>query len=252
MKPVKISVCIATYNGDKYIKEQLQSILAQLGPNDEVIVSDDQSSDNTIAVISSFNDPRIKIYSHKKIANPYHGAYTNIYYVYRNVENALLHATGDRIFLADQDDIWLPGKVARMMQEFDNGNECILHDNTVINNQHQVLLDSYFNRTRPGHSWFRFIIKCPYQGASMAFTRRIKDLCLPFPTNNPLSHDHWIACIAWTHGKNISFVKESLMLYRRHGHNVSPSSEKSPNPLSFKLSYRINLLRACLIAKKRQ
>jgi len=100
----RISVCMATYNGEKYIYDQLQSILTQLSENDEVIISDNYSSDKTIEIIELFNDPRIKIYFLKKGKS------------IKNFENALLHASRDYIFLADQDDIWLPGKVQIMME----------------------------------------------------------------------------------------------------------------------------------------
>lgn len=249
MRP-KISVCMATYNGGRYIREQLNSILMQLSPMDEVIISDDRSTDDTLAVIASFADPRIKVYVHEEIENQFKGAYINIYNVYKNVQNALMYAIGEYIFLSDQDDIWLPDKVERVMQEFDNGAECILHNNKVIDNNHNTLLESYFTFSNPSENWIRFITKCFYQGASMAFTARIKDLALPMP-KNPISHDHWIACVAWTHGKKISFIQEQLLLYRRHGNNVSPSSEKSPNSLWFKISYRFRLLWAYFKSSQR-
>lgn len=94
-----ISVCMATYNGEEYIKEQLESILCQLGEMDEIIISDDGSTDNTLNIIESYNDSRIKIH----INTGKHG------FVY-NFENALQKAKGEYIFLSDQDDIWLPEK----------------------------------------------------------------------------------------------------------------------------------------------
>ncbi len=247
-----ISVCIPTFNGARYIGEQLQSILSQLGPDDEVIVSDDRSTDSTLEVIRRLNDDRIKVFIHQPVDNPYRWPARAIYTVYRNVENALSKASGDVIFLSDQDDVWLPGKVARVMEEFEQGVEMVLHDNTVIGIDGQVLLTSYFSWSRPSRSWIRFVVKPAYQGASMAFTRRVALLALPFP-RLVLGHDHWIACMEWTHGKHISFVREPLMLYRRHDHNVSPSTEKhSPNPLWFKLGYRVDVLRALGIAALRR
>lgn len=251
MKTSNISVCVPTYNGSKYVEEQLKSILAQLGPADEVIVSDDGSTDGTLDIVRGLNDDRIKIFSHPKGPNPFRSTYKTIYAVYKNVEYALRHASGEYIFLSDQDDIWLPNKVERVMQEFQRGVECVLHNNTVIDNQKQTLVDSYFSISKPSRNLVRFLTFCFYQGASMAFSRKILDLALPFPDNNPLSHDHWIACVAWTHGKKVSFVQEPLLLYRRHGDNVSPSAEKSTNSLYFKISYRFNLLRAYWMAAMR-
>lgn len=237
----KVSVCMATYNGEKYIQEQLESILIQLSDNDEVIISDDRSTDNTLEVIRNIKDNRIKIITHEKCYNRFRGSYRNIYYVYKNFENAMRYASGDVIFLSDQDDIWLPNRVQKSLSEIDKGSQCILLNNTVINDQREVLIPSYFKWSKPSRSWIRFILRCFYQGASMAFTRDIKDMSLNFPNVFPISHDHWIACVAWTHGKNISFIDEPYLLYRRHGNNVSPSGEKSKNSLYFKISYRFNL-----------
>ena len=99
-----ISVCIATYNGSKYIKEQIDSILPQLDECDEIIVSDDSSTDNTLSILKSYHDRRIIIFTNQKFNSP-------IY----NFENALKHAKGDIIFLSDQDDIWEFNKVQVMI-----------------------------------------------------------------------------------------------------------------------------------------
>ena len=232
-----ISVCIPVYNGEKYIKEQLDSILKQLS------ISDDYSTDNTLKIIRELDDERIKIYSHNLNKNPYHGTYKKIYRVACNVENALIHASGDYVFLADQDDIWFPNKVERIMQEFMKGADCILHNNIVIDDQHNILLDSYFSIMRPSLNLIRIFLKCPFQGACMAFRQQIAERALPFP-NNPISHDHWIAYNAYFRKDKIVFISEPLLYYRRHGNNVSPSSEKSPNSLYFKVNYRFRLLYA--------
>ena len=95
---VKISVCIATYNGEKYIDEQLLSILKQLGPDDEVIIVDDYSKDNTVDKIRKFNDPRVNIYENE----------VNRSHVY-SFGRAISLATSDIIFMSDQDDLWIDG-----------------------------------------------------------------------------------------------------------------------------------------------
>lgn len=244
----KISVCIPTYNGGKYINEQLDSILSQLSENDEIVISDDRSTDDTLDKIKSYNDNRIRIVVHEKIDNPYKGPYKNIYYVYRNVENALKYATGDYIFLSDQDDIWLPNKVKIMMDTFHQGAVQIQHNNTIIDDNKNVVLESYFSFVKPSNSFFRTVLKCYIQGASMAFTREILNYSLPFP-NNPISHDHWIAYNAYFRGHDMNLINEPLLLYRRHGNNVSPSGAPSQNPLWFKLSYRIRLFIAIIQVK---
>ena len=95
-----ISVCIATYNGEKYIKRQLESILSQLTDVDEIVISDDGSNDNTISIINELNDNRVRIIYNQ---GP-HGFVPNF-------ENAIRNAVGDIIILSDQDDEWITGKV---------------------------------------------------------------------------------------------------------------------------------------------
>src|SRR5665648_141557 len=90
-----ISVCLPTHNGSKYIIQQLNSIICQLKEEDEIIISDDSSEDNTCELIQAINDKRIKIYREGKFSS----------YVF-NFENAIKHARGDHIFLCDQDDVW--------------------------------------------------------------------------------------------------------------------------------------------------
>ena len=126
----KISVCVATYNGEKFIYDQLQSILDQLLENDEIIVSDNYSTDKTINIIKSINDCRIKIYFLKK---------KNLI---KNFENALFHAKGDYIFLSDQDDIWLPNKIKIMLEEL-NSYDLIVSDCIVVNRDLEIIEPSF-------------------------------------------------------------------------------------------------------------
>ncbi len=112
---MKISICIATYNGAKYIKKQLDSILKQdlsSYPNceTEIIVSDDYSKDKTIDIIKSYNDERIKVFFHKQ--NKKQKYHTSLYAATENFGYAMSKATGDYIFLSDQDDIWYPNKLS--------------------------------------------------------------------------------------------------------------------------------------------
>ena len=123
-----ISVCIATHNGEQYIKEQLDSILCQLLSEDEVVISDDGSTDSTLEIIKGYNDPRIKIFNFKQ---PSKTSHTHIY-ASRNFENALKHAKGEYIFLSDQDDIWMPSKVAVCLGALKQ-NDMIVHNMEIVN-----------------------------------------------------------------------------------------------------------------------
>jgi len=104
-----VSVCMTTCNGEKYLKRQLDTILEQLDAEDEVIVSDDSSTDKTIQIIKAYGDNRIILLEDGNFGNPV-----------LNMENALKRAQGEYIFLADQDDVWLPGRVEKVMEKLRN------------------------------------------------------------------------------------------------------------------------------------
>lgn len=231
-----------TYNGEKYIREQLESILMQLGDDDEVIISDDCSTDKTLAIIESLDDSRVKVYTHDKINNPYKGHYKIVYTVCKNVENALRQASGDYIFLSDQDDIWLPGKVEAVVTELDKGYDIVQHDATIINQNRNITLESMYSTYRPIYSLRYFLYGGFFQGASMAFTSRLKDMVIPLGRKFPIGHDHQVVAVALANKLKMSYINQSLLLYRRHDNNVSYTSGRSRNSFYFKLSYRFNQL----------
>lgn len=228
----KISVCIATYNGEKYIYDQLQSILMQLSDNDEVIISDNYSSDKTVKIIELFNDPRIKLYFLKKGD------------LIKNFENALLHASGEYIFLADQDDIWLQGKV-QIMKEALESHDLVVSDCIVANGDLQIICTSFYSINRSGPSFFKNIIKNSYIGCCMAFNRKTLEASLPFPENIPM-HDWWIGLIGEVIGKVI-FLDNNLILYRRHDSNASITGKKSTFPLIIRLKWRFILAKEIIL-----
>lgn len=228
-----ISVCMATYNGEKYIGEQIMSILYQIGPNDELIISDDLSNDRTIDIINSFSDTRIKIFIHKDN----HGFTPNF-------ENALRQAKGDYIFLADQDDIWIHGKVESclaMLQSVD----FVVTDCTTVDEKLNTLTESRFKQFNIKKGFWRLMIKNRYIGCCMAFRRNILDASLPFPENSYYcEHDLWLAAVAECFF-NVELLSRPLLLYRRHGNNTSDAGLGKGYPLSVKLKRRIYRLK-CL------
>lgn len=227
-----ISVCVATYNGEKYIREQLVSIIAQLGPNDEVIVSDDGSVDCTLDIISGIGDSRIRVLHHDKLVRfPHTFDYTT-----HNVENALYHAKGDFIFLADQDDVWLPGKV-NVMSSALRDHLLVLSDCKVTDASLRIMHESYFelNDSRPGV--LRNLIRNSFLGSCMAFRRELFDSALPFPAHT-VPHDIWLGLLACLRGK-VAFVNQPLLFYRRHEATVSSSCRQSSFSLMFKVKYRL-------------
>jgi glycosyltransferase involved in cell wall biosynthesis len=226
---VKISVCIATYNGAKYIKEQLTSILTQLNDDAEIIISDDSSTDNTIQIIKALQDKRIVVYPNQKFSNAIF-----------NFENALKHCHGDFIFLADQDDVWLPGRVNKILA-FVNDYDLIVSDCKVVNENLEILEESYFSTVNARPGLFRNLMRTsPYVGCCMAFKRKVLEKALPFPENIAM-HDFWIAMLSEALFK-IKFIYEPLLLYRRHASNLSFTASENKNPLHKKILYRINTM----------
>jgi len=223
----KISVAMATYNGGKYIKEQLDSIIKQLDKNDEIIISDDGSTDNTIDIIKSYNDKRIKLFD---------GMHDG---VKSNFANAINKCTGEYIFLCDQDDVWLDNKVEVILNIFDKKKcTCILHDCEIFNsNNNKVIIPSFMNYRRSKKGIINNIIRNSYIGCCMCFKSSIKDKILPIP-NNIEMHDQWIGILCEEYG-SVEFLKDVLIRYRRHGNNVSSLKHY---PLTRMIKNRVNLI----------
>lgn len=228
---MKISVCMATYNGEKYIREQMDSILKQLSPEDEVIVSDDGSNDKTLAILESYHDPRIIIYQN------------NMHNYTRNFENAISKSTGDIIFLADQDDVWLDNKVETVLNVFKKTNADLIVTNVSITNGKLDVIDpSHFQSSHVTKGFIKNWLGTRYIGSAMAFQRRILDKVLPIPGDSKyIAHDYWIACICEKYYKT-ELIQEPLMLYRRHGDNASTGVGKSDKSFLFKCYKRIYTL----------
>ena len=223
-----ISVCIPTYNGEKYLRKQLDSILEQLGPKDEVIISDDSSTDNTIDIIESYGDERIKLLKNNTFNSPVF-----------NLENALRYAKGEYIFLSDQDDIWSANKVEICLKKI-KGYDLLVSDCSLIDEDDRQIADSFFDINNSNKGFIKNLIKNSYLGCCMAFNRRILAYVLPFPKGIAM-HDIWIGLNTEIIGKP-RFISEKLNMYRRHGENLSPTSGKSKFSIYFKILYRIKFL----------
>lgn len=233
-----ISVCVATYNGGKYIKSQIESILKQLSENDEIIISDDNSSDNTIQILKNFNDRRIKIYTHSPNLCLRKKKLGNYRLVADNFQNALKHAQGDYIFLSDQDDIWCEGRLRKTLEVLEN-NKVALCNFSIINSDGFITKDKeYSDSCVPVKNSFLYnIIKCRFMCCCMAFHCELLKYVLPFP-KDLMSCDQWIGNMGSLIG-NCKYISEPLHLYRRHGNNVSETTEKSKNSFIFKLYFRL-------------
>ena len=223
-----ISVCMATYNGEKYIKEQLSSILSQLSEKDEIIVSDDSSTDKTVEIIESFQDKRIKILKKNKFRQP------NL-----NFENALKYSKGDIIFLSDQDDVWVENKVEIILNQLKKY-DLIVSDAFITNEKLNITNESLFSEVNSNRGILKNIIKNTYYGCCMAFKREVLKKALPFPKTREIGHDLWLGIIADRYFK-VKFLKEKLIYFRRH-ENTLTTIKKSKRRLIVKLLGRVKVL----------
>lgn len=207
----RISVCIATYNGQNFIKEQIDSILIQIDSSlDEVIVIDDCSTDNTVEIIQNYNSPSIKL-----IKNDHNlGAI-------KSFEKAIKFSKGSIIILSDQDDIWHDIKVFTILDSFKKNRNtfCIVSDCEIIDENKKVLYESFFKLKNSKSGFWNNLHKNRYLGCSMAFRSCIKELILPFPKHINM-HDEWIG-LNCDLISNVLFLDKVLFSYRRHDKNVS-------------------------------
>lgn len=225
---------MAVKNGSKFILEQIQSILPQLTGEDELIVSDDHSTDNTIQIIEEIGDKRIRV-----LKNPQHG-------LIENFENALNASHGTFIFLADQDDVWKSDKIERM-KKFLHKYDLVVCDCEIVDEHLQASQDSFFQLNRSRSGLFRNLIHNSYMGCCMAFHRKILSKALPFPSGLRV-HDGWIGLIGEMYFTKI-FIPDKLVYHRKHRGNASSTAGKSALSTLNKISYRMKLVKGLIEAR---
>ena len=219
---------MAVKNGEAFVREQILSILPQLAGDDELIISDDHSTDNTLEILNQLCDRRIRI-----IQNPSSGLISNF-------ENALRSAQGTYIFLADQDDIWMSEKVETTLQ-FLKRYDLVVSDCIVVNENLELRHESFYSTNGSRKGILRNLMHNSYMGCCMAFHRKILSKALPFPKEIPM-HDLWLGLIAET-CFTVKFLEKPLIYHRRHLHNASTTSHPSKASLTRKVGKRIWLLK---------
>lgn len=217
-----ISVCMATYNGERYIREQIESIISNLSVSDEIIISDDGSRDNTVSIINEYKKQFSNIYIFE---GPKEG-------VVRNFENAINHSKGDLIFLSDQDDIWVENKVKTVRKVFEDKRiKLVLHDALIIDAEGRTDGETFFCFRNSKAGLLKNLWKNSYIGCCMAFRENLKNEFLPFPENIEM-HDWWIGLIAELSRSSV-LINDQLIHYRRHDNNVS-AMHHHPLPIMIK------------------
>lgn len=237
---VRVSVCMATYNGQEYVAEQIQSILSQLSPEDELIIVDDASKDSTLDVVRRLEDPRIVLLPSAE----------NKGYV-ASFEKAVSASRGEYIMLSDQDDIWLPGRVETLVgalqaKDFAASNFTVFGG--PANRYHKVQLKESDSGRWVANLVTTWIGIRPYYGCTMAFRAAAKKQILPFPEFLTETHDQWIAIVA-NLNRSMVHVAAPTVARRLHDENTTP---KSRRPVAVILRARIMLLRAIFVALGRK
>ena len=207
LKPL-ISVAMATYNGEKYLRAQLDSILAQSYPVYEIVIVDDGSNDQTCAVIESYSVKCPQIQFLRNLINQG---------VTKSFLRALQNTSGEYIAFCDQDDVWLPNKLERLIAEI--GDNLLIHcDAKLVDENLAIISNSYFSETKDAtlHTFEDYLISNNVTGCCGLIHRELLDVTFP---SYFYVHDHYFALVAAFY-QRIKYLPEALVLYRQHGTNV--------------------------------
>lgn len=225
-----ISVAMATCQGERWIEAQVASILEQLGPRDELVVADASSTDRTLEIVGDLAGDRAKILERLPRGD-----------VPATFEAALRACNGETIFLSDQDDVWLPGKVNRCAQALTGSRRLVLHDARVVDADGRILSNSFFADRRTRGGFWPNLWRPGYLGCALVLRRELLVTALPFPMRVPM-HDWWLGLLAERNG-GVALIREPLLLHRRHGANANFDPNQSPYPLVRRLEFRWRIWR---------
>jgi len=207
MSPL-ISIVMATYNGEKFLREQVDSLLAQSYPSLEFVFVDDASSDSSLAILQEYAlvDSRIRL-----IANPINQG------LLATFEQGIRAAKGEMIALSDQDDVWLPEKISLLAGAI-GGNSLIYADSTLTDaSGARTGKFSDMNHLCDYPSALHYVFGTKAMGHAMLFKREIIDLALPFP--DYVGHDY-ILGFAAASLNGVRYLPETLVNYRQHSSNT--------------------------------
>ena len=230
---MKLSVAMAAYNGEKYIREQMDSVTSQMGKDDELIISVNPSEDDTEKIVSEYaeSDPRIKVFICEEKG------------VIANFENAIMNCTGDVILLSDQDDVWNPFKMRYIRKIFMKMDPLlVLHNCEFCDENLESLGNNLFTMKHVNKGLIYNTVRNGYMGNCMAFSKELLQYICPIPRDVAM-HDQWIGTIAeYIDSKRIILFNKKLSVYRRHeGTATATMGERLP--LKTKMRYIRILIR---------
>lgn len=221
----KVDILLATYNGEKYIKEQVESILNQTYENIQIIISDDCSTDKTRQVLKEYeNNEKIKIFYQEK----------NLGYV-KNFEFLLKQVESNLYMLSDQDDVWKKEKVEKSVEKIESEKlDLVFGDLEVVDENLNTLYKSYnrymhlIHKIKKYQKDYRlqYLYNC-MTGCTIISRKNWIDKVLPFPTDSKYTiHDYWLGLVIALNGK-VGYIEEPYILYRQHGKNQVGSKKAS-------------------------
>lgn len=235
---MKISIALATFNGGRYLRRQLDSLTAQSRRPDELVACDDRSADNTLEILRDFA-ATAPFAVHVSSSDPQLG-------VRKNFERAISLCEGDIVALCDQDDVWNPDKLELMEQAFSSSEVGLVFGDAELVDanmepEHRSLWQAVgFDARRQRLASQGRILEVLLRGnvvsgATMAFRSRFRDLVLPIPSQSCLLHDGWTALIIAAVAK-IAFIDRPLIKYRQHEAQVmgAPASATVKNAITFR------------------
>lgn len=220
---------MATRNGAAYVAQQIDSILPQMSDRDELVISDDCSSDATVDIIKQYRDPRIRLFQNEQPRG-----------IIKNFEFCLRQSRGEIIFLADQDDIWLHRKLEVMSLHL-QFHDLVVCDCMLVDDMMKPVGVTFFQKNGSGKGFVKNIFRNSYMGCCIAFRRRLLERALPFPEDIPI-HDFWIGLVAELY-YDVHFINEVLVYHRKHTSNASTTGYKSRWSLQQKLTHRLRIIK---------
>ena len=213
-----ISVAMCTYNGEKYLAEQLDSILGQSYRNLEIIIVDDCSTDNTVKLLTDYasRDSRVCVLQNE----------SNLGFV-RNFEKAINSCSGHLVALADQDDIWFPDKLRRLSEDI--GDNWLIYSKVAVVDANGVEQNETFPRVNrlEGQCALSLIMNNCVTGHACLMRCELLQVAMPFISDMPY-HDQWLAIVAASRGK-LKAGDEVLSYYRKHSSNAVMRSKTKRN-----------------------
>lgn len=218
---------MATYNGARYLPAQIDSILAQLRPGDEFLVADDGSTDGTLDLLAGYG-PALRVVATGRVGG-----------VVANFSRALSEAHGELILLADQDDVWLAGRVEAMCAALGRC-DLVLTDAQVCDEALRPTAKTLFAQIGAANGFWRNLLRSSFVGCCMGFRRELLRGVLPMPPMTPW-HDWLIGLVGCLRGR-VCLIDTPTLLYRRHGSNASATGEASGNRLWRKVALRVAVL----------